>query len=122
MMMMMMMMMNNSLVLSQGSTMPHAAAAQFSRDCCRCVTIGLGRRHGATMVDPGVYTSGTPIRRRARTRGLTRDPARQTNVSSGPAPGRVILQLPDLYGNIISSALDVIIEPDETTDACVRKF
>ena len=48
--------------------------------------------------------------------------ARQTNVNRGPAPGRVILQLPDLYGNIISSALDVIIEPDETTDACVRKF
>ena len=40
----------------------------------------------------------------------------------GIGAGRVILQLPDLYGNIISSALDVIIEPDETTDACVRKF
>ena len=39
----------------------------------------------------------------------------------GPAPGRVILQVPDLYGNIISSALDVIIEPDDATDACARK-
>ena len=39
-----------------------------------------------------------------------------------PAPGRVILQVPDLYGNIISSALDAIIEPDDATDACVRKF
>ena len=55
-------------------------------------------------------------------RGLTRGTARQTNVNSGPAPGRVILQLPDLYGNIISSSLDVIIEPDDATDACVRKF
>ena len=54
--------------------------------------------------------------------GLTRDPARQTNVNSGPAPGRVILQVPDLYGNIISSALDVIIEPDDATDACARKL
>ena len=48
--------------------------------------------------------------------------ARLTHVSSGPAPGRVILQLPDLYGNIISSALDVIIEPDDATDACARKL
>ena len=55
-------------------------------------------------------------------RGLTRGTARQTNVSSGPAPGRVILQVPELYGNIISSALDVIIEPDDATDAYVRKL
>ena len=38
------------------------------------------------------------------------------------APGRVILQVPDLYGNIISYALDVIIEPDDATDACARKL
>ena len=38
------------------------------------------------------------------------------------AAGRVILQIPELYGNIISSALDVIIEPDDATDARARKF
>ena len=55
-------------------------------------------------------------------RGLTRGTARQTNVNSGPAPGRVILQLPDLYGNIISYALDVMIEPGDKFDARARKL
>ena len=55
-------------------------------------------------------------------RGLTRRHRAADKCQLGPAPGRVILQVPDLYGNIIFSALDVIIEPDETTDACVRKF
>ena len=62
---------------------------------------------------------------RMRDRGSARDsrvtPRGRQMSTPGPRRARVILQVPDLYGNIISSALDVIIEPDDATDACARK-
>ena len=62
------------------------------------------------------------MRDRTSARSYARPRAADTCQLRARAPGRVILQVPDLYGNIISYALDVIIEPIDATDACARKL